>query len=87
MEDKTTDFEINSDWFNLTTEELLALEVDNSDDDAVECCPCGEYLSDEDIATIIAAENGEWITRTADEMIEHTRKLCENTKGENDEIK
>ena len=87
MEDKTTDFEINSDWFNVTMEELLVLEVDNSDDDAVECCPCGEYLSDEDIATIIAAENGPWTGMTVEEAIAHNRKLCGRDNGENDEIK
>jgi hypothetical protein len=35
-----------------------------------------DMYSEEDIARVIDAEvNGKWVTRTADEMIEHVRKL------------
>ena len=80
MEDKTTDFEINSDWFNVTIEELLELEDDTSDEDAVEYYPCGEYLIDEDIAM-----NGPWTEMTVDELIALNRKICGSDNGENDE--
>jgi len=84
----------NGTWTKMTLEELLELHdkiaqsalKDNEED--VEYCACGDQYSAEDIATVLdAAENGKWVTRTADEMIAHTRKLCENTRGENDEIK
>lgn len=72
----------------IETEELLNLDVDIIDDPDVEYCPCGEYLSDEDVATILdAIIKDEWVTRTPEEMIEHTRNLFKNTSGESNESK
>lgn len=85
---KTIEIEVNGEILNVTLEELLNLDVDIIDDPSVEYCPCGENFSDEDIAKVLdAAFNGEWITRTPTELIEHTRIICENARGEQDESK
>ena len=83
---KTIEIEVNGEILNVTMEELLNLDVDIIDDPDVEYCPDGEYLSDEDVATILdAAFNGTWITMTAEEAIEHTRKICEEARGDQNE--
>jgi hypothetical protein len=44
-----------------------------------------DLISEEDIARIIASENGPWTEMTVEEAIAHNRKLCGRDNGENDE--
>jgi hypothetical protein len=44
-----------------------------------------DLISEEDIARIIASENGPWTGMTVEEAIVHNRKLCGRDNGENNE--